>query len=198
MRRTVLMVAVAVLLFAAVAPPVLAQGNGRIEGRVTRGLFQGARVWGIDPFLIRRDGVGIIDVPKTISGDGYHVYEHVRAYALPPEGLEMPSLEALLEPGFEWPDIPFPIQGSSTFRTGVPHLAWLNRAVARVDGWASMATGKLVIETGLLKPVEPGPSVVPVRGDAVAPAFGALNPKEKKAGMSALTAPNPSGREAVG
>lgn len=143
------------------------QMSNPFEGRVTRGLFQGARVWGIDPFLIRRDGVGIIDVPKTLSGEGYHVYEHVRAYALPPEGLEMPPLEPLLEPGFEWPDIPFPIQGSSTFRTGAPHLAWLNRAVARVDGWASMATGKLVIETRLLEPMNHGPSVVPSEKGAV-------------------------------
>lgn len=130
------------------------QMSNPFEGRVTQGAFQGARVWGIDPFLLRRDGVGIIDVPKTISGDGYHVYEHVRAYAVPPAGMEMPPLEALLEPGFEWPDVAFPIHGTSTFRAGAPHLAWLNRAVARVDGWASMATGELVIETRLLEPVE--------------------------------------------
>jgi hypothetical protein len=121
------------------------------EGRVTAGSFLGARVWGIDPFLLRRDGVGIVDVPKTLSGDGFHVQEHVRAYALPPEGLTLPPLEALLEPGFEWPDVAFPIHGSSTFRAAAPELAWLNRAVARVDGSANMATGALIIETRLLE-----------------------------------------------
>jgi hypothetical protein len=135
------------------------QMSNAFEGRVTAGRFEGARVWGIDPFLLRRDGVGIIDVPKTISGPGYHVYEHVRAYAFPPEGLELPPLEALLEPGFEWPDVRFPIRGSSTFRAGAPEQAWLNRSVARVDGWANMATGGLLIETRLLDPVEVGPSV---------------------------------------
>lgn len=133
------------------------QMSNSFEGRATEGSFEGARVWGIDPFLLRRDGVGIIDVPKTISGDGWHVHEHVRAYSFPPEGMEIPPLEALLAPGFEWPDVAFPIQGSSTFRTGAPDFAWLNRAVARVDGWASMATGELVIETRLLNYRAPEP-----------------------------------------
>ncbi|HSM02972.1 MAG TPA: hypothetical protein VK858_00025 [Longimicrobiales bacterium] len=120
------------------------------EGRVTAGSFMGARVWGTDPFLLRRDGVGVVDVPKTISGDGFHIAEHVRAYALPPEGLELPPLEALLAPGFQWPDVDFPIHGSSTFRAAASDLTWLNRAVARVDGTANMATGALVIETRIL------------------------------------------------
>lgn len=132
------------------------QMSNSFDGLATRGIFEGARVWGIDPFLLRRDGVGLIDVPKTISGNGYHVYEHVRAYSFPPEGLEMPPLEALLEPHFSWPDIAFPILGSSTFRTGAAHLRWLNRAVARVDGWANMATGALVIETRLLDAIHVG------------------------------------------
>lgn len=130
------------------------QMSNSFEGRATEGSFEGARVWGIDPFLLRRDGVGIIDVPKTISGDGYHVYEHVRAYSFPPAGMEMPPLEALLDPGFEWPDVAFPIRGSSTFRAGAPEYRWLNRVVARVDGSANMATGELIIETRLLDPVE--------------------------------------------
>jgi hypothetical protein len=127
------------------------QMSNPFEGRVTAGAFDGARVWGIDPFLIRPDGVGIIDVPKTISGDGYHILEHVRAYALPPDGMEMPPLETLLDPEFVWPDVEFPIHGASTFRAAAPEFRWLNRAVARVDGTASMATGKLIIETRILE-----------------------------------------------
>ena len=128
------------------------QMSNPFEGTATDGVFQGARVWGSDPFLLRSDGVGVIDVPKTISGPGYHVLEHVRAYSLPPAGLELPPLEALLAPDFEWPDVRFPILGSSTFRTGAPELTWLNRVVARVDGFANMATGALVIETRSLAP----------------------------------------------
>ncbi|MGD2070269.1 MAG: hypothetical protein PVI57_16455 [Gemmatimonadota bacterium] len=124
------------------------------EGTVTAGAFEGARVWGIDPFLLRRDGVGVVDVPKTLSWDGFHVQEHVRAYSLPPDGLEMPPLEALLAPGFEWPDIAIPMHGFSTFRAGAPELAWLNRALARVDGWGNFATGRLAIETRLTRRLE--------------------------------------------
>ena len=131
------------------------QMSNPFEGTATEGIFRGARVWGSDPFLLRADGIGVIDVPKTISGDGYHVLEHVRAYSFPPADLEMPPLEALLAPDFEWPDAPFPILGSSTFRTGAPALAWLNRVVARVDGFANLATGDLVIETRALAPVDP-------------------------------------------
>lgn len=132
------------------------QMSNPFEGRVTEGVFDGARVWGIDPFLLRKDGVGVVDVAKTISGDGYHVYEHVRAYSRPPEGLEMPPLDVLMDPDFEWPDVAFPIQGSSTFRAGTPEWTWLNRAIARVDGWANLATGDLVVETRLLEPVGAG------------------------------------------
>ena len=131
------------------------QMSNPFEGHVVEGIFEGARVWGIDPFLVRPDGLGVVDVAKTISGVGYHVLEHVRAYSYPPEGLDMPPLEALLEPDFVFPDLPFPIQGSSTFRAGTAEFAWLNGVVARVDGWANLATGALVIETRLMERLEP-------------------------------------------
>ena len=67
----------------------------------------------------------------------------------------MPPLEVLLEPDFVFPDLPFPIQGSSTFRAGTAEFAWLNGVVARVDGWANLATGALVIETRLMERLEP-------------------------------------------
>lgn len=131
------------------------------DGRVTAGRFEGARVWGIDHFILRRDGVGIVDAPKTISGHeisgrpvsdgGFHLFEHVRAYSLPPAGLEMPPLEAILEPDFEWPDILFPIQGFSTFRAAHRELAHLNRAIARIDGWVDFTTGGLAVETTLVE-----------------------------------------------
>lgn len=121
------------------------------DGRVTEGAFEGARVWGIDHFLLRPDGVGVVDAPKTISGDGFHLFEHVRAYCLPPEGMEAPPLDAILEPGFEWPDVPFRVHGFSTFRAATPELEYLNRAAARIDGWADMATGALAVETSLVR-----------------------------------------------
>lgn len=131
------------------------------EGRVTHGMLEGARVWGIDHLLLRTDGVAIIDAQKTISGGGVHVYEHVRGYGLPPLGITLPPLEELLEPGFEWPDVQFPVLGASTFRAAAPEHEALNRALARVDGWFNFSTGGLAIETRLLP-----------HDDRVAPASG--------------------------
>ncbi len=135
------------------------------EGRVRRGILEGARVWGIDHFVLRNDGVGLIDAQKTISRDDVHLFEHVRGYCLPPADLPMPPLEALLAPDFEWPDIPFAIQGFSSFRAAAPELRHLNRALAAIDGWASFATGALVVQTrllphrGLVPPLDRAPRI---------------------------------------
>lgn len=115
-------------------------------GRVTDGPLEGARIWGVDHFLLRPDGVGVIDAPETLSRDGLHVIGHARGYALPPEDLALPPLEALLEPGFTWPDLPFRIAGSVMFRTADPRLDHLNRAVAVIRGEVNMSTGHLVVE----------------------------------------------------
>lgn len=121
------------------------------KGRVTRGIFEGASVWGIDHLLLRSDGVAIINAEKTISGPDYHVYEHVHGYGLPPNGAEMPPLDTLVDPSFEWPDVLFPILGTSTFRAALPELEFLNRVVARVDGWFNFATGGLAVETSRIE-----------------------------------------------
>ena len=116
------------------------------EGTVTDGPLAGARVWGIDEFLLRPDGVGVIEAPEALSQDGRHVSGQVRGYALPPDGMIMPPLEALLEPGFEWPPVPFRIVGSVTLRTADPELDYLNRTVAVIRGEVRMDTGSLEIE----------------------------------------------------
>lgn len=121
------------------------------EGRVTRGVLEGARVWGIDHLLLRTDGIAVIDAQKTLSGDGVHVVEHVRGYGFPPPGLHLPPLEELLDDAFVWPDVLFPVLGASTFRAAAPQLSYLNREVARIDGWFNFATGGLAIETRLLR-----------------------------------------------
>lgn len=116
------------------------------EGTVTHGPLAGARVWGVDHFLVRPDGVGVIDAPETISRDDLHVVGQVRGYALPPDGAPAPQLEAMLDPGFEWPDVPFRIQGSVMFRAARSELDWMNRTVAVIHGEVTMSTGRLVIE----------------------------------------------------
>jgi hypothetical protein len=136
-----------------IVPEGLRMANA-FEGEVTGGAlaeagFAGARVWGIDHFVLRRDGVGLIDAEKTISAGDRQLYEHVVGYCLPPEGVELPPLEALLEPGFVWPDLLSPIIGTSRFRCAVTELDYLNRAFATIEGWAHFPTGGLAVETSL-------------------------------------------------
>lgn len=123
------------------------------DGVVTEGDFVGARVSGTDHLLLRRDGVGVIDAPKTISTAKGELFEHLRGYCLPPEGMTFPPLESLFSADFRWPDALFPILGFSTFRAGSPELSHLNRAVARIDGWSNMSTGRLAVETRLIEHV---------------------------------------------
>jgi hypothetical protein len=121
------------------------------EGTVTAGELLGSRVSGTDHLLLRSDGVCVIDAQTMLSQDeNTHVYEHVYGYCLPPYGLQIPPLEKLLEPGFEWPDVDFPVVAFSTFRAGAPELAYLNSITARIDGWANFATGGLAIDTRLV------------------------------------------------
>jgi len=118
------------------------------DGQVTGGLCAGGRLWGIDPLLVRSDGVGVIDAAKTIVCGDQRIYEHLHGYCLPPPGVQMPPLEALLDPKFEWPGLEFTIRGFSTFR-GHGELAYLNDAIGLVRGHANFATRRLVIETEL-------------------------------------------------
>jgi hypothetical protein len=122
------------------------------DGTIREGLLQGARVSGIDHYLLRSDGVGVVDTGKTLSLGDVHVYEHVRGYCVPPEGLELPPLGKLIEPDFAWPDLAFPILGSSMFRTGAAELEYLNQAIAQLEGWANFACGTIEISTYLLEP----------------------------------------------
>lgn len=132
-----------------IAPEGLRMLNA-FDGRITAGMLEGARVSGVDHLLVRHDGVGIIDAPKTISLGSVNVVEHVTGYCLPPAGLQMPPFQAMFEPGFAFPDLPFTVIGSSMFRTDVPELAHLNACVATIEGTVSFATGRLVVETRLL------------------------------------------------
>lgn len=122
------------------------------EGMATQGAFAGSRVRGTDQLLLRRDGVCVIDAQTLLTRPGgEQLYEHVNGYCLPPEGLELPPLDALLDPGFVWPDIDFPILATSTFRAGMQSDAgYLNRVIARIDGWVNFSSGKLVVDTVLV------------------------------------------------
>lgn len=131
-------------------PEGLRMANSYI-GTVTGGRFPGAEVRGTDHLVLRNDGVCIIDAQTILSQPkSGHVFEHVHGYCLPPEGLELPELGELLDSDFQWPDVDFPITAFSTFRAGTPNFAFLNRAMARIDGWANFATGGLAVDTTLI------------------------------------------------
>jgi hypothetical protein len=121
------------------------------DGTVTTGMLEGARVWGSDPLLLRADGVGVIETAKTISDGTTALYEYVRGYCIPPDGMTIPAPEVILDPSFEWPDADFPILGSSMFRSGSPEYAHLNTTIAAIEGWANFSTQRNAIETRLLR-----------------------------------------------
>lgn len=116
------------------------------SGTIVDGPFEGARIFGFDPFLLRPDGVGVIDAPEVIDAGETRVSVHVRGYVVPPRGMQMPPLEALLEPGFAFPDIDFRVTALGLIRTADPRYAALNATVAVVEGTVNLATGRLVVE----------------------------------------------------
>ena len=119
--------------------------NG-FEARVVAGPFEGGRIFGVDQFLLRPDGVGVIVAPEVIEKDDVRVEGEVRGYVLPPDGMQMPPLDVLAEPGFEFPDVDFRVTAAVTFRTADPRYDHLNRAVGRIQGTVNLATRRLVIE----------------------------------------------------
>jgi hypothetical protein len=116
------------------------------DGTIVDGPFTGARIFGLDPFLLRPDGVGVIDAPEVIDAGEVRVSLQVRGYVVPPAGMEMPPLEVLLEPGFAFPDVDFRVTASGLIRTAAPEYAALNATVAVVEGTVNLATGRLVVE----------------------------------------------------
>jgi hypothetical protein len=116
------------------------------EGRVIGGPFAGARLFGLDQFLVRPDGVGVIIAPEVIDDGRHRIAVDVRGYVLPPDGVPAVPLEAMLDPGFRFPDAPFRVTGSALMRTASPELAALNRTVAVIEGTVNLATGKLDVE----------------------------------------------------
>lgn len=116
------------------------------RGTVTDGPFAGATIFGLDPFLLRPDGVGVIEAPEVIDTGDTRVSLAVRGYVVPPDGVEMPPLEALMEPGFDFPDIDFRVTASGQIRTADSRWAALNATVAVIEGTVNLATGRLVVE----------------------------------------------------
>jgi hypothetical protein len=122
-------------------------GAGRFhnsfDGAIVDGPFAGGRISGPDFFVLRPDGVGEIHAPELIEYGAHRVALDVRGYVVPPDGAPVPPLAALLEPGFEFPDVPFRVTGSAFASTTSPEFADLNRVTIVVEGEVNMGTGVL-------------------------------------------------------
>jgi hypothetical protein len=120
--------------------------HNQFEGTIVAGPFTGGKIFGPDLFLLRPDGVGEIHAPEVIDDGTQRVALDVRGYVVPPPGAPVPPLEALLEPGFEFPDVPFRVTGSAFARTVAPEYQYLNRATIVIEGYVNLGTGELVVE----------------------------------------------------
>jgi len=120
--------------------------HNRFDGTVVAGPFAGGRIFGPDLFLLRRDGVGEIHAPEVIDDGTHRVALDVRGYVVPPPGAPVPPLEALLDPSFEFPDVPFRVTGSALATTAAPEYQYLNRATIVIEGHVNLATGELAVE----------------------------------------------------
>jgi hypothetical protein len=117
--------------------------HNEFEGRVVDGPFAGGRIFGLDQFLLRPDGVGEIVAPEVIDDGEHRVSLDVRGYLVPPAGAQAPPLAAVLEPGFAFPDAEFRVTASAVVATTSSLHAHLNRAVVVVEGTVNMATGAM-------------------------------------------------------
>ncbi len=124
--------------------------HNQFEGRVVAGPCAGARIFGLDQFMLRPDGVGAIVAPEIIDTGTERVSVDVRGYVVPPDRLEVPPLEVVASPGFEFPPVDFRVVGSATIRTAAPRLAALNRTVVALEGTVNMGTGRLEVEARAL------------------------------------------------
>jgi hypothetical protein len=116
--------------------------DGHFQGRVTEGPLAGDTVTGIDHLLLRRDGVGVMDIRMVArSAAGRAVSWYAGGY-LTLQG-EVPPLEVLGDPGFVWPDRESPMHGWATMRSAAPELRAVNSTVYGFTGTNNVARGQL-------------------------------------------------------
>ncbi len=120
--------------------------HNNFEGRIDAGPFAGARIFGLDEFVLRPDGVGVVVAPEAIDAGEVRALVQVRGYVVPPEGVVIPPLEVIAEPGFEFPDAHFRFTGSATLATTSPGFEWLNSTVAILEGTVNMGSGRIQVE----------------------------------------------------
>ncbi|MGE3076733.1 MAG: hypothetical protein AB7N24_08215 [Dehalococcoidia bacterium] len=120
--------------------------HNRFDGQIEAGPFVGARIFGFDEFVLRRDGVGVVVAPEAIDCGDVRALVQVRGYVVPPAGMMMPPLEVVASPGFEFPNVDFRFTGSATMATTSPEHAWLNSTIAVLEGTVNMGSGTIRVE----------------------------------------------------
>ena len=84
---------------------------------IVEGPFKGGRIFGLDQFMLRPDGVGLIVAHEVVEGSDPLVAFDIRGYVLPPAGLYLPPLEVLASPGFAFPDLDFRVLSTALMLT---------------------------------------------------------------------------------
>ncbi|MGE0598016.1 MAG: hypothetical protein AB7J35_12745 [Dehalococcoidia bacterium] len=120
--------------------------HNKFDGKIEAGPFAGARIFGLDEFVLRRDGVGVVVAPEAIDCGEVRALVQVRGYVVPPEGVTMPPLEVVAAPGFEFPEVDFRFTGSATMATTSPEHSWLNSTIAVLEGTVNMGSGTIRVE----------------------------------------------------
>jgi hypothetical protein len=126
--------------------------HNSFQGTVVAGPLAGARIFGPDLFVLRPDGIGEIHAPEVIDDGEHRIALDVRGFVVPPAGAPVPPLTALLEPGFEFPDVPFRVTGSALARTTATGFEHLNHTTIAVEGYVNLASGELVVEARAIEP----------------------------------------------
>lgn len=125
--------------------------HNSFEGTIVDGTFAGGRIYGLDKFLLRPDGVGEIHAPEVVELGEHRVELDVHGYVVPPAGAPAPPLRAVLQPGFEFPDVPLRITGSALAATASPEYSELNSVTIVIEGSVNMATGRLEVTSRIVE-----------------------------------------------
>jgi hypothetical protein len=124
-------------------------------GTISEGPLTGVTVEGVDHFLLRPDGVGVIDARQVLSdGDGRTVATAVHGYVTAPA--PMPPLEEMADPAFVRPDADLPMHGAVDLRTAVADLQALNATVFGFTGTLNVARSELRVRAQSLARVPIG------------------------------------------
>ncbi len=104
------------------------------------GLMAGATGSATDFLLVRHDGVGVSDVRGYgVLADGSPIGMRLKGFLGDPT--IMPSIEAWLDPDYEWADTDLPYHGVGWWQTMAPQHAFLNHTVFGFTGTQNIATG---------------------------------------------------------